>query len=165
MTEEEMMGRATTLGVMEEQQMNDIFMQGAPRGRFSAQSMNQLIGAFNEVLVAMGVVDPYPSVDAGMTSFPPDLVRGLAMVADAADTVGMKNPVQLANVTDDTDVDLLAAKLLTLAEDPKFIEAMAQIPGEEDDLEEEAAEVVEEEEVAAPMVGDDDTEALLMSRA
>lgn len=159
MTEEEMMGRASTLGVMEDQQMNEMFMQAAPRGRFSEQSMNQLIQAFNEVLVSMGIPDPYPPVDAGMTTFPADLVRGLAMVADAAETAGVANPIDMADISDDTDVDLLAGKLMTMADNPKFIEAMAETnEGEVMD-----AEV--EPEVSAPMGDDDETEALLMSRA
>ena len=159
MTEEEMMGRASTLGVMEDQQANEMFMRAAPRGRFSEQSMNQLVNAFNEVLVSMGIPEPYPPVESGMTTFPADLVRGLAMVADAAETAGVANPIDMADIADDTDVDLLAGKLMTMANNPKFVEAMAEID-EDDVLDDE-----DEPEMSEPMGDDDETEALLMSRA
>jgi len=163
MNETEAQARVTELGMAEDQQMNDIFMNAAPRGRFGEQSMNGLINAFNDVLDAMGIVDPFPPVDDGMSTFPPDLVRGLAMVADAATTAGMPSPVNLDNVKDDTDVDILAGKLAALASNEQFVTAMAESVGGEEEMEEEVVE--------APLLGEapatttEDNEALFMDRA
>ena len=149
-------GRA--IGAQEDMDLDNLFQTAAPTGRFTATALNSLVGAFNEVLVSMGIPDPYPEFQAGQRALPGDLVKGLAMVADAADSVGIDNPVDLADVKDDTDLEMLAGKLMNLAADEEFAAEMTAMPSEEDAV---GAELGVDNEPAAP---GGDEEDLFMQR-
>ena len=127
--EESVMREAQALGMSEQQQMDDMFSIGAPRGNFSATALNAVVRSFNDVLASMGIPEPYPEFGEGARVLPGEFVRGLAMVADAAEQAGMPATIELDGVTDDTDLEMLAGKLSALADNPTFIEAMAQPVG------------------------------------
>lgn len=127
--EQEAMLEAKAIGMSEQQQLDDIFAIGAPRGNFSANALNAVVRSFNEVLASMGIPEPYPEFGEGARALPGQFVRGLAMVADAADQAGVNVPIEVGDVTDDTDLEMLAGKLSSLADNPTFVEAMAQPAG------------------------------------
>lgn len=156
MTPEAAMAEAQSLGMEEQMKADDVFSTAAPTGRFSANALNALVAAFNEVLAAVGIPDPYPEFSQGQRTLPGKFVRGLAMVADLAEQAGVDNPVDLADVKDDTDLNLLAAKLDQLAMNEEFVTAATGGPTEMPI--DEGAEGEEAEGM------DDDTDALFMGR-
>jgi len=158
MSEQEM-----DLGVEEsardaEAEADNLFASIAPRGNFGPEALNGVVNALNNTLGQMGVMEPYPGFEAGERALPGDLVRALAMVIEASQVAGVEG-IDLSNVTDDTDLNLLAGKLQALADNPKFGEAMTQ-PSETAPAEEATMPV--EEAASAEMAADDD--ALFMSR-
>ena len=162
MTPEMAMNEARAMGEEEDRLSNDLFQTAAPTGRFSAGALNSLVGAFNEVLVTMGIPEPYPEFTSGTRVLPGEFVKGLAMVADATTSVGMKSPVDLEDVKDDTDLEMLAGKLMNLAADEEFAEKMTAMPeGGEDPILEEAAAI---EEATPPVADSGDEDALFMQR-
>jgi hypothetical protein len=163
MTPEMAMNEAKAIGMEEDQSMSDLFKASAPTGRFSAGALNSLVGAFNEVLVTMGIPEPYPEFTSGTRALPGEFVKGLAMVADATTSVGMKSPVDLEDVKDDTDLEMLAGKLMNLASDEEFAEKMTAMPDEGEDLVlEEGPTPVDTPPPPAAASGDED--ALFMQR-
>jgi hypothetical protein len=157
MDEQTVMDKTRAMGMEEDRMLSNVFQTGAPTGRFSETALNSLVGAFNEVLVSMGIPEPYPEFQGGAKSLPGEFVKGLAMVADAAQSVGVPNPVDLADVKDDTDLEMLAGKLLSLAENEEFVSAITAPVGGEMGMEPDV-----EGGPAAPAV--DDTEDLFMQR-
>ena len=158
MTPEMAMQEAQAIGMVEDQDVSNLFQVAAPTGRFGVGALNSLVGAFNEVLVSMGIPDPYPEFEAGQRALPGDLVKGLAMVADATEAVGIDNPVDLEDVTDDTDLEMLAGKLMNLAADEDFAAEMTAMPNEDGEENVMGAPMMEEE------VAEDDDDALFMQR-
>lgn len=112
------------IGMQKEAAANDYFAVGAPKGKFTARAMNGLVDAYNKALVAMGQVGDYPKFTADVTVFPADFVRGLSMLADAAQQAGVQANIELGNVTEDRDVLLLAGAVEKLAKDKTFIKKM-----------------------------------------
>lgn len=162
MTPEAAMGEAQSLGMEEQMAADNLFSTAAPTGRFSANALNAVVEAFNEVLVSVGIPDPYPEFQQGQRTLPGQFVRGLAMVADLAEQTGVPNPVDLSNVKDDTDLNLLAARLEQLATNEKFVVG-ATGGATEEPIDEGATEEMEGAEVPDTDV-DDDTDALFMDR-
>ena len=152
------------MGKDEQRSMDDLFSAGAPTGRFTVNGLNALVGAFNDVLVSMGVPDPYPEFTAGTRQLPGAFVRGLAMVADAAEQAGVPNPVKLDGVEDDQDLVLMAAKLEKLAANNTFIEAMTG--GGEEPVDAITEGAAGPEDAGAPVAQGDgeDLDALFMGR-
>ena len=160
MTPEMAMNEARALGAEEEQAMGDLFQASAPTGRFSAGALNSLVGAFNEVLITMGIPEPYPEFSSGARVLPGDFVKGLAMVADATTQLGIPNPVDLDAVKDATDLEMLAGKLMNLAGDEDFALMVNEMPGDPDPI-----MPVDEEVDDTPAVGNTEEEdALFMQR-
>lgn len=139
--------------------MDDVFAMSSPKGRFTVNGLNNLVDAFNDVLTAVGIPDPYPEFQSGQRVLPGEFVRGLAMVADMAEQAGVPNPVKLDAVADDTDLNLLAAKLQKLAVDEKFVTTVTGGPAEMPAAPEEGGEVADTE----PGVNAED-DALFMQR-
>lgn len=162
MTPEMAMNEARALGEEEDRLNNDLFQTGAPTGKFSAGALNSLVGAFNEVLVTMGIPEPYPEFTSGTRALPGEFVKGLAMIADATTSVGMKSPVDLEDVKDDTDLELLAGKLMNLAADEDFAVKMTEPPGGPDPLLEDEGPADGPSPPSAAPAGDE--EALFMQR-
>jgi hypothetical protein len=106
-----------------EEEMDSAFVEGAPKGKFTKPVMNELVNAFREVQKLMGFEgeDLYPMFeDAVVTEFPPEFVRGLAMLAKAAEDYGQPGMIDLSGIKDNAGVANLAAKVRALADDPEF---------------------------------------------
>ena len=106
-----------------EEEMDSAFMEGAPKGKFSKPVLNELVDAYREVQKLMGFegADLYPMFEeAVVTEFPPEFVRGLAMLAKAAEDYGQPGMISLEGIKDNAGVATLAAKVRALAEDPEF---------------------------------------------
>ena len=106
-----------------EEEMDSAFTEGAPKGKFTKPVMNELVDAFREVQKLMGFEesDLYPMFEENtVTEFPPEFVRGLAMLAKAAEDYGQPGMISLEGIKDNAGVATLAAKVRALAEDPEF---------------------------------------------
>lgn len=120
-----------------EEEMDSAFMEGAPKGKFTKPVINELVTAFRDVQRLMGFEgeDLYPMFEENVvTEFPPQFVRGLAMLAKAAEDYGQPGMIDLSGIRDNAGVANLAAKVRALADDPefeKFLSEDATRPGEE----------------------------------
>lgn len=106
-----------------EGEMDAAFTEEAPKGRFSKAVMNELVAAYREAQGLMGFpeAEMYPMFEeAVVTEFPPEFVRGLAMLAKAAEDYGQPGMIDLSAIKDDAAVATLAAKVKKLAQDPEF---------------------------------------------
>jgi hypothetical protein len=162
MTEEEMGAGVEAMARDVELEQDNLFAQLAPRGQFGAEALNGVVFSLNNVLSQMGILDPYPEFEAGERVLPGDMVRALAMVAEASEVAGI-DPVSLENVTDDTDLNLLAGKLQSIADDTKFAEAMSA-PSEDVVVEEEALPAGQPAIPGGEEVVEETDDALFMSR-
>lgn len=117
-----------------EDEMDKAFMEEAPKGKFSKSVMNELVTAFRDVQRIMGFEgeDLYPMFsEQTVTEFPPEFVRGLAMLAKAAEDYGGPG-IDLSNIKDNAGVATLAAKVRALADDPEFAKFLTS-EGEDED--------------------------------
>ena len=105
-----------------EEEMDATFSEEAPRGRFGKAVLNELVTAFRDVQRLMGFEgeDLYPMFESDQTVFPPEFVRGLAMLAKAAEDYGQPGMIDLSGIRDNSGVATLAAKVRALADDPEF---------------------------------------------
>lgn len=166
MSEEEMDASVEASARDAEMEADNLFAQLAPRGQFGPEALNGVVMALNDVLGQMGIVEPYPGFESGERALPGDMVRALAMVIEAAQVAGVEG-IALDNITDDTDLNLLAGKLKALAGNAKFAEAMSA-PSEMATAEmlpvgeQGPVEAAVDDQVAMDVAEDD--EALFMSR-
>lgn len=139
--------------------MDEVFTQAAPRGNFSKVVMNRLVSAYRKAQELMGFPEDqmYPEFAEDVTEFPAEFVRGLAMLAAAAEDYGQPGLIELADIKEDADVARLAATIETLASDTAFADFL-QSPLEGGEVEEMA------EEVETPE-GEEDMEEMFASRA
>jgi hypothetical protein len=117
-----------------EDEMDAAFAAEAPKGKFSGKVMNQLVEAYRRVQELMGFSgeDLYPEfVEPTVREFPPEFVRGLAMVAKAAEDYGMPGMIDLSSIRADADVAELVVKLNQLADDAEFAKFLES--GDEED--------------------------------
>ena len=135
--------------------MDEMFTSAAPKGRFSKGVMNALVRVYRDAQKAMNFpeAEMYPEFGEDITEFPPEFVRGLAMLASAAEDYGQPDIITLDGITKDEDVARLAAKVEALLADSEFL-AFLDSPMEGG---EEAVEMTEE--------GPDDMEAMFAERA
>jgi hypothetical protein len=103
--------------------MDEVFSQAAPKGRFTKSVMNALASAYRDAQKAMGFPEQemYPDFDADVTEFPAEFVRGLAMLASAAEDYGKPGLIELDGIAADEDVARLAATIQSLMADKEFI--------------------------------------------
>jgi len=147
---------------MEEDAM---FMEMAPKGKFSKAALNSLVKAHNKVSEMFGLPE-YPAFDADQTEFPVKFVRELAMImaavedAIAAGEVGQEMAIDLASVKGDRDLASLAGRLDMLAKSKDFRKWLSSKPEEEVATKPEME--VSETEMAAP--GEGEIDQLMMSR-
>lgn len=121
MKEEEMMLRhgAEELSNKQDEYLSSV----SPKGKFSAQKVNALLGALDKVVALFGEVSPSPRVKDAIKSFPPEVVAKLFAVLEALkqyDGEGdyeMPEPSSLA-----TDDDLVGVMMVLdrLFKDKKF---------------------------------------------
>lgn len=104
-------------------------------GRFGKAALNGLVKSFNAALEAAGFPGDYPTFDGDQTALPPDFVRGLAMMADAAEETGAGVSLTLDGITDDRGLVLIAGKLDALAKSEAFKKAMSEPEGTELEVE------------------------------
>ena len=91
-------------------------------GMFSVTAMNALVSAVNAAMVAAGMTGDYPEFTEDVSVFPDEFVRLIAMMSDAASSVG--KDLVIEGSEDDRDVANLASQIQALADDPGFAEAM-----------------------------------------
>jgi len=105
-----------------EEEMDTAFTEQAPKGKFGKSVLNELVTAFRDVQRIMGFEgeDLYPMFESDQTEFPPEFVRGLAMLAKAAEDYGQPGMIDLTGIRDNSGVATLAAKVRALADDPEF---------------------------------------------
>jgi hypothetical protein len=131
-----------------EAEMDAAFTEEAPKGKFTKAVMNELVTAYRDVQRLMGFEgeDLYPMFeDATVTEFPPAFVRGLAMLAKAAEDYGQPGMIDLSGIKDNAGVATLAAKVRALADDPDFADFLSSEPeGEDEGMEEEGDEATDE---------------------
>lgn len=119
-----------------EDEMDVAFTEEAPKGKFSKPVMNELVTAFRDVQRLMGFdgEDLYPMFsEQTVTEFPPEFVRGLAMLAKAAEDYGKPGMIDLSGIMDNAGVATLAAKVRALADDPEFAKFLTASPEGEDE--------------------------------
>lgn len=115
-----------------EDEMDQAFKENAPKGKFSKPVMNALVTAYRDVQRLMGFAgeDLYPLFsEQVVTEFPAEFVRGLAMLAKAAEDYGTVG-IDLSNIKDNAGVALLTSKVRALADDPEFAKFLRSSPGE-----------------------------------
>jgi len=121
-----------------EEEMDATFSEEAPRGKFGKSILNELVTAYRDVQRLMGFdgEDLYPMFESDQTEFPPEFVRGLAMLAKAAEDYGQPGMIDLSGIRDNSGVATLAAKVRALADDPEFeqfLKSSSPEGGEESD--------------------------------
>lgn len=124
------------------------------RGMFTETAMNALVDAANAALESAGFEGDYPEFSGDVTEFPPEFIRLLSMLSDAAGEAGTSVTIEMSGIEDDRDVAMLASQVKKLAQDPAFQKAMSG-----------GAQVEVEAEVAPGMAPDGmGEEALMMER-
>lgn len=118
-----------------EEEMDATFSEQAPKGKFGKSVLNELVTAFRDVQRLMGFEgeDLYPMFESDQTAFPPEFVRGLAMLAKAAEDFGQPGMIDLSGIRDNSGVATLAAKVRALADDPEFEKFLKSSAEGEDD--------------------------------
>jgi len=132
-----------------EGEMDTAFTEEAPKGKFSKAVLNELVTAYRDVQRLMGFEDAdlYPMFEQPtVTEFPPEFVRGLAMLAKAAEDYGKPGMIDLTGIKDNAGVATLAAKVRALADDPEFEKFLTTEPegGEGEEQDEDESEGTEE---------------------
>jgi hypothetical protein len=122
MKEEEMMLRQ---GAEELSNKQDEYLSGAsPKGKFSAQKVNALLGALDKVVALFGgEVAPTPRVKDTIKSFPPEVVAKLFAVMEALkdfDGEGDYEMPEPSSLATDDDLVVVMMVLDKLFKDKKF---------------------------------------------
>lgn len=148
-----------------EQEEEVAFAQMAPKGRFSAKALNNLVKAANRLLPKFGQTPDYPSFNDDMTQLPTDFVRVLAMFQGATDEAVDRGIVDdefafdFEDITSDGNIMILAGKINKLATDKKYDRFLKDQPVAED----EDAELVDDETTTEDMLPED-VDTLFMER-
>lgn len=140
MKEEEMMLRQ---GAEELSNKQDEYLSSAsPKGKFSAQKVNALLGALDKVVSLFGEVSPSPRVKDAIKSFPPEVVAKLFAVLEALkqyDEEGDYEMPEPSSLATDDDLVVVMMVLDRLFKDKKFrkflkkpIEMEMEMGGEEE---------------------------------
>lgn len=162
---EEMMGLDAEIGAAEQEE-EVAFAQMAPKGRFTAKALNNLVKATNRLLPKFGQTPDYPMFEGEITEFPTDFVRVLAMFQGATDDAVEKGIVDdefgfdFEDITSDANLMILAGKINKLASDKQYDRYLKSQPTEEP---EEGEEMVDEEALTQDMPPED-VDALFMER-
>lgn len=152
-----------------------LFQEMSPTGEFTEDALETLVRQLNTVLPAFGLSDPFPLPPEGVHDrLPQELVRLLSMVqqavsdAIAADVVSEDLAFDLAEVSSDADLKLIAGKLNRLGKDKKFQKFLTEAQPEEELPAAEEEMVVEEEpegpELDVEEASEEDLDKLFASR-
>ena len=149
-----------------EQEEEVAFAQMAPKGRFSAKALNNLVKATNRLLPKFGQTPDYPAFGQDITEFPTDFVRVLAMFQGATDEAVERGLVDdefafdFEDITSDGNLMILAGKINKLASDKQYDRFLKSQPV--DELEE-GEEMVDDETTTEDMPIED-VDTLFMER-
>jgi len=114
--EEALMGKAREMDGVEE----EAYGAAAPQGDFSASGLNALVDGLNAVLPMFDMPD-YERFSEGMTMLPPQFMKQLTMVNEAAMAAGLDDMVvDFATITDDKSLKMAAGKLRALSGNTSF---------------------------------------------
>jgi len=174
MKEEDMMG-GPAMGIeieIEQAEMDEEgdFAEMAPKGRFSAKALNNLVKATNRLLPMFDQTPDYPMFEGDVTEFPTDFVRVLAMFQGAADDAIGQGIVDdefgfdFDDITGDGNVQVLAGKINKLAADKGFKRYLQTMPSEEPEGEEMAMADDQTEDMEQGPMEEEDMDALFMER-
>lgn len=126
-----------------EQEEEVAFAQMAPKGRFSAKALNNLVKATNRLLPKFEQTPDYPEFSGELTQLPTDFVRVLAMFQGATDEAVERGIVDdefafdFEDITSDANLMILAGKINKLATDKqydRFLRSQPTQEGEEEDM-------------------------------
>ena len=149
-----------------EQEEEVAFAEMAPRGRFSAKALNNLVKATNRLLPKFGQTPDYPTFEGDITQFPTDFVRVLAMFQGATDDAVDQGIVDdefafdFEDISSDGNLMILAGKINKLASDKQYDRYLRSQPTDEP---EEGEEMVDDETTTEDMPPED-VDALFMER-
>ncbi len=142
-----------------EQEDESMFGEMAPRGRFTAKALNNLVKATNRLLPLFDQTPDYPTFESDITEFPTDFVRVLSMFEGAVsgaieeDIIDEEMDFDMGEVTGDENVNMLAGKINRLVNDrsfKKYLKGMSDSEGEATEGEElDADEGMEDMDVDA----------------
>ena len=122
-----------------EQEDESMFGEMAPKGRFTAKALNNLVKATNRLLPLFDQTPDYPSFESDITEFPTDFVRVLAMFEGAVsgaieeDIIDEEMDFDMGDITGDENVNMLAGKINRLVNDrsfKKYLKGMSDDEGE-----------------------------------
>lgn len=142
-------------------------LENAPRGKFSKEALAVFMQSLNSVL-ALFNAEPLDMIDGGLEGpIPPPIYKSLMMINAALQDSGMGG-LDLASLTDDKGLKMLAGKLNALLKDKSFL-AFINKPqqGREMEVVEESPEgdmAMMESTIRGPTKPDIDEEQLMMSR-
>ena len=148
-----------------EQDEEMAFAEMAPKGRFSAKALNNLVKATNRLLPKFGQTPDYPSFEGDITEFPTDFVRVFAMFQGATDDAVEQGIVddefafEFEDISSDGNLMILAGKINKLASDKQYDRYLKNQP-EAEGVEE---EVVDDEATTEDMPPEE-VDALFMER-
>jgi hypothetical protein len=149
-----------------EQDEEMAFAEMAPRGRFSAKALNNLVKATNRLLPKFGQTPDYPSFEGDITEFPTDFVRVLAMFQGATDDAVEQGIVddefafEFEDISSDGNLMILAGKINKLASDKQYDRYLKSQPTDEPG---EGEEMVEDE-ITTEDMPPEEVDALFMER-
>jgi hypothetical protein len=149
-----------------EQEDEIAFAEMAPRGRFSAKALNNLVKAANRLLPKFGQTPDYPEFSGNITQLPTDFVRVLAMFQGATDDAVEQGIVDdefafdFENISDDANLMMLAGKINKLATDKQYDRYLRSQPTEDEETE----EGMIEDEITTEDMPPQDVDALFMER-
>ena len=149
-----------------EQDEEMAFAEMAPRGRFSAKALNNLVKATNRLLPKFGQTPDYPSFEGDITEFPTDFVRVLAMFQGATDDAVEQGIVddefafEFEDISSDGNLMILAGKINKLASDKQYDRYLKSQPTDEPI---EGEEMVEDE-ITTEDMPPEEVDALFMER-
>lgn len=142
------------------------FSAAAPKGKFSAKALNNLVEATNRLLPLFGIEDKYARFSGDATVFPTDFVRILSMfsaaISDAVSAGALPEDAvfDLKLIVDDSGIIGLAGRINMAAKSgglKRFLKGKVAKPEMEEELPEESTE---EEDMESP----ESTDKLFASR-
>ena len=139
----------------------DAFTEMSPVGSFGVESLNILVDSLNDVLPIFDVPEPYPSFGEGIEDgpLPAEFIAAIEMVRAAAMDAGLERLApDVTAAADDADLEDVAIKLDTLAENQTFRTFLKSPDGGPEE------EVAEEAAVAEETVSDEEVDALFAER-
>lgn len=147
---------------------DDMMLELQPRGDFSRKPLNALVVVTRKMQPLFGLEGDYPKFDGDLTELPVEFVRVLSMFkqaiddAIAQDILEPEDAFDLAELSDDSSLKLLAGKLNKVLRDRKFKKFLSDKPAAEEEVE---VATVDEERTPLPEgAGDMDLDALFMER-